>query len=259
MSAGIFLVLIGLAGGIATAQSPQWIKIPGGTYKPLITPSDADPKNRAKIPQRSVDAFEVRETSVTNAEFLSFVKKNPEWRRDKIKGVFADDRYLKHWKSATDIGDPKLLNEPVVNVSWFAAKAFCGSQHARLPTTDEWEYLASREDSAKLNKVILKWYSRPADGSDTPTGTVYIGKDGVKDMVGKIWEWTSDFNSSFVTGESREDMSLSRSLFCGSGSIGSADPSDYATFMRFAFRSSLKARYTQPTLGFRCARNVRSQ
>jgi formylglycine-generating enzyme required for sulfatase activity len=34
------------------------------------------------------------------------------------------------------------------------------------------------------------------------------------------------------------------------------DKQDYATFMRLAFRSSLEARYTMRTLGFRCARDV---
>ena len=62
-----------------------------------------------------------------------------------------------------------------------------------------------------------------------------------------------DFNTALVTGESRGDTGLERRLFCGAGSIGSADSKDYASFMRFAFRSSLKAAYTTKNLGFRCA------
>jgi len=57
------------------------------------------------------------------------------------------------------------------------------------------------------------------------------------------------------TGESRGDSSLDQNLFCGSGAAGAVDPSDYAAFMRFAFRGSLKAVYTQANLGFRCASN----
>ena len=77
---------------------------------------------------------------------------------------------------------------------------------------------------------------------------------GVWDVHGLIWEWTEDFNSAFVTGESRGDSALEKSMFCGSGAVGSTNPSDYAAFMRFGFRSSLKGNYTVGNLGFRCVK-----
>jgi len=54
-----------------------------------------------------------------------------------------------------------------------------------------------------------------------------------------------------VTGESRADASLDRRFFCGSGAVGASDFEDYAAFMRYAFRSSLEARYDVGNLGFR--------
>jgi len=54
-----------------------------------------------------------------------------------------------------------------------------------------------------------------------------------------------------VTGESRADASLERSLYCGSGAAGATDFEDYGAFMRYAFRSSLEARYNVANLGFR--------
>lgn len=62
------------------------------------------------------------------------------------------------------------------------------------------------------------------------------------------------FNTAFVTGESRGDTALEKSMFCGSGAVGAADPSDYAAFMRFGFRSSLKGNFTVANLGFRCVK-----
>lgn len=49
------------------------------------------------------------------------------------------------------------------------------------------------------------------------------------------------------------------SRFCGAGAVTAADKNDYASFMRIAFRSSLKAGYTAGSLGFRCARDVETQ
>ena len=77
---------------------------------------------------------------------------------------------------------------------------------------------------------------------------------GVVGLHGLVWEWTLDFNSALVTGESRADASLDRSRYCGSGAAGAGDFEDYAAFMRYAFRSSLEARYTVPNLGFRGVR-----
>jgi sulfatase modifying factor 1 len=66
----------------------------------------------------------------------------------------------------------------------------------------------------------------------------------------------SDFNTSLVTGESRGDSQLEKSLFCGAGAASSADPSDYAAFMKYALKSSYEANYTMESLGFRCAKDT---
>ena len=51
------------------------------------------------------------------------------------------------------------------------------------------------------------------------------------------------------------DTGLERQLFCGAGSLGASDRANYPAFMRFGFRSSLRAGYTVHNLGFRCAKN----
>jgi formylglycine-generating enzyme len=59
-----------------------------------------------------------------------------------------------------------------------------------------------------------------------------------------------------MEGDSRSNSAVNRDLFCASGSFGASDKEDYAAFMRFAFRGSLKANYTVGNLGFRCAKNL---
>ena len=67
---------------------------------------------------------------------------------------------------------------------------------------------------------------------------------GVRGLHGLVWEWVVDFNTAMVTGESRADTGLERDLFCGAGSVGAKDTTDYAAFMRQALRSSLQANNT---------------
>jgi formylglycine-generating enzyme required for sulfatase activity len=196
---------------------------------------------------------------VTNKDFLEFVEKNPKWKKSKIKKLFADKSYLSKWESDDKLGNINP-SAPVTNISWFAAKEYCECEGKRLPTIAEWEYAAQASlnkpngtnDQEYLNKII-KWYSKP-----TPEKLPSVGGEknywGVYDLHGLVWEWTSDFFTTLVTGESRGDSSLERNLFCGSGSFGTSDFKNYPAFMRFAFRSSLKAHYTTNNLGFRCVK-----
>lgn len=226
-------------------------EVKGGTYIPLYGSEDEPIQ---------VDAFLMDVYPVTNAEYLEFVKKQPEWQKTKVKKLFADEAYLSTWESDTNFGELNP-NAPVTNISWFAAKNYCESKDKRLATMDEWEFaaMANEEfpDARKIeayNKYILKWYETPRTYNNS-VGSTYKNYWGIYDLQGLIWEWTSDFNSVFMSGESRKDSDFDSSLFCGSAAIGATDLKDYASFMRYAFRGSLKARYTVRNLGFRCAKD----
>lgn len=222
------------------------IKIKSGKFIPLY--------GTLKKPVK-VSEFWMDETPVTNKEFLEFTQNFPEWNRLKIKKLFVDNNYLSHWLSNTELGAKAPPDSPVVFVSWYAAKAYCSSKGKRLPSVNEWEYVASRKiPGHDIKKIILDWYSIP-NPEVLPSVTMGLkNSSGVSSMHGLIWEWTLDFNSAMVTGESRADGSLDKTFFCGSGSSGAADKSDYAAFLRFGFRSSLKANYTIANLGFRCVK-----
>lgn len=235
------------------AQDKTMQKIASGSYVPLYGSAE----ERAV----QVDAFLLDTYPVTNAQFLEFLKKNPEYQKSTIKRIFADKSYLGHWKSDLDFGeiDPQA---PVTSVSWFAAKKYCECEGKRLPTMDEWEYVAM-SDSKNLdareketyNKYILSWYETPRT-FDNPVGSTFKNYWGVYDMHGLVWEWVSDFNSIFLSGESRLDKGDNAQLFCGAASINATDLMNYAAFMRYGFRGSLKASFSTKNLGFRCAKNL---
>lgn len=239
-----------------TNTPPGMARLPGGLYRPLFR-NDGDPKDI------EVKGFALDIHPVTNAEFLDFVRANPRWQRTQVKHLFADENYLKHWAGELELGPEAITNAPITWVSWFAAKAYSKWAAKRLPTTAEWEFAASAGitnsdggKDAEFKRQIAAWLSSPSPERLPPIGTGRRNYYGIEDLHGLVWEWVADFNTAMVTGDARGDNGLERQLFCGSGSAGANDTSNYLSFMRFGFRSSLKAAYTVHNLGFRCARDL---
>ncbi len=251
--------------GRAASPAVAMARVPAGSYVPLYRQPVADvaSKRAPAVADRSrrVAAFEMDIYPVTNAAYLAFVRDHPEWRRSQAKPLFVDASYLVHWAGDLELGALAPPDAPVVNVSWFAARAYLRTQGKQLPTVDQWEYVAAaseRDRDASREPLFLSrlrsWYGqsvpRPLPSVGTGFRTVY----GPRDLHGLVWEWTLDFNSALVTGESRGDSALERTLFCGSGGVGAADFENYPAFMRYALRGSLEARYGVGSLGFRGVR-----
>ncbi|MCW5909134.1 MAG: formylglycine-generating enzyme family protein [Chitinophagales bacterium] len=248
------------AGTFANAQvsdQAMMATIRGGTYVPLYSLDTA-----ATI----VKPFMLDVYPVTNLQFLEFVKKNESWQKGKVKQLFADSSYLRHWDGALLFGKDsvKLAHAPVVNVSWYAAKAYCECYGKRLPTVAEWEFAALANETkpnasadSGFYQRIIDWYAKPSHNRALKNiGSTFKNYYGVWDMHGLVWEWTQDFNSALTSGESRSDSSLDKDLFCGAGAVNAKNLKNYAAFMRYAMRSSLKAKYSVGNLGFRCAKDV---
>lgn len=237
--------------GELTAQNDKMVLVKGGVYLPLY---GAENKT-VKVAPFLMDVY-----PVTNAAYLNFVEEYPQWKKSNTKSLFADKSYLTNWKKDETFSG--LPNAPVTNVSWFAAKNYCECQGKRLPTMDEWEFAAMANenvpDARKIetyNQYILSWYETPKTYNN-PIGETFKNYWGIYDLHGLVWEWTMDFNSVLISGESRKDVDKDSNLFCGSAAIGASDLMNYAAFMRYAFRGSMKARYSSQNLGFRCAKDV---
>lgn len=226
--------------------------VPAGEFAPLLRSRDAP----ERVP---VAGFWMDVRPVTNADYLAFVRAHPEWARSRARRLFVDSQYLAHWAGDFELGPSAPPDSPVVLVSWFAARAYALAQGTRLPTIAEWERAASvgigtddaRTDPA-VAEVLARWFSRPSEGPLPAVGGGSPNRLGLHDLFGLAWEWVEDFNTALVTGESRADTGLERNLFCGAGSVGARDNTDYPAFMRAGFRSSLRAAYCVPNLGFRC-------
>lgn len=245
------------AARLAPPPQPGMVLVGPGIYRPIYPVND-----EAKVQVQP--AFWLDATPVTNGQYAAFVAKEPRWQRGKVPSLFADTGYLKHWPKATRSGGAAKPNQPITRVSWFAARAYCASKGLRLPSADEWDFAASasptkadgRNDPA-WRETILHWYSRPASGPLPPVGQTPANFWGVRDLHGVVWEWVRDFNSNLVSSDDRESGDKSMLRFCGAGALSAQDKTDYASLMRIAYRSSLRAHYTGAALGFRCAADAK--
>ncbi|MHB8912669.1 MAG: formylglycine-generating enzyme family protein [Lysobacter sp.] len=251
--AALLLVVLPVAGVLAGRA--DYAPLPGGAFRTALKYEDQKGSVR-------IAPFQLMRTPVSNAQFLAFVQAHPQWRRDRVARVFADGRYLAHWAAPAALTDEVQAKQPVTQVSWFAASAYCESQGARLPTWTQWEYAAAadetRRDARKdpaWRERILSWYSRPSSKALPRAGLQTANAYGVQDLHGLVWEWTDDFSSLLVSGDNRNQGDADNAKFCGAGALSMDDRENYAVLMRVAMLSSLEAVDTTTNLGFRCARS----
>ncbi len=243
----------------------QSVTIPAGKYrrffkeatgrKALLKDSSSPNEEEREVELRS---FLLDKFPVSNRDFNDFLTRFPEYRKSHIVRLFAETRYLEVWKG--DLLTEKELTEfgdkPVTSVSWFIARKYCRSKEKRLPTIDEWEYASDSSNREVLN-LLLTWYAKTGDQPLAKIGQQSPNKYGVYDMHGLTWEWVEDYNSVMISSDSRTKGDRSGGLFCGGGSVNAKDAEEYATFMRYGFRSGLQGDYCIKTLGFRCAADIK--
>jgi len=241
-----------LAVATFSAHAADYVAVHGGTFASVLPADD-------KAADVNIAPYRLRSEPVTNAEFLAFVTAHPQWRRTQTARVFAEQRYLAHWSDDVTLGSNAAPDQPVVQVSWFAAQAFCENEGARLPTWNEWEFAAAadatRGDARKdpaWREAMLAWYARPNQTLANIGGVPNVY--GARDLQGLIWEWVDDFNALLVASDSRDQNDPDRLKFCGAGALNLRDRENYAVLMRVAMLSSLKAADTTANLGFRCAK-----
>ena len=228
----------------------------GGEFRSSLKSEDGQAKLR-------IAPFALMKHPVTNQDFLEFVKKNPQWRRDQVASVFAESRYLSHWSGPAAVGSETAARQPVVWVSWFAAAAYCEAQDAQLPSWSQWEYVAAADESRRdarndpaWRERILAWYSRPSNTALPRAGLQAPNAFGVQEMHGLVWDWTEDFSSMLVSSDNRSQADADAMRFCGGGGLSMDDQDNYAVLMRVAMLSSVDAADATANLGFRCARKL---
>lgn len=240
-----------LPGGPGASGTTPMAVVPAGSYTPLYALEDGTLR---------VASFRLDRYPVTRGQFADFVAAEERWRRSSTPPVFAEGPYLADWQSDLEPGGK--VSAPVTGVSWFAARAYCDWAGKRLPTVDEWEF-AARADETRTDATgdrafkqrVLELYNQ-RDRVPPAVGSIFRNQYGIHDMHGLVWEWVGDFNTVTVATDSRGGDQKDANLYCAAGAEGATDREDYAAFLRYAFRSSLKGRSVSSALGFRCAADL---
>ena len=250
-----------IAIGIDTSEIPRYEQTFGINRHELFDPST--PKHSVTL-----SPFLLDRTLVTNQQFFRFTESHPKWKQQNSSPFLGNGNYLRHWKDGhVPVG---FENHPIVNVTWYAAVAYCQSQGKRLPAEAEWEHAARGGENG-----VFPWGNSPADtsranysasnlGTTTPVDKYPPNKYGLFDMAGNVWQFTADewapYSASattnpvaggdnFASGDSFLKV-VTRRVIRG-GSWGGAPLNLWVEY-----RDSHPPNGAQGFVGFRCAKSA---
>lgn len=248
--AALALVILALG----QAQQEPMVRIPAGPFE--MGRSHELPDDHLKwFPQLLRDdrpvrtvalgAFDIDAHEVTNREYSQFVeaglaRKPHYWPRGRIPEGKAD--------------------QPVANVTWDEAHAYCRWKGKRLPTEAEWEKACRGGLTAKK----FPWGDEEAeserahyDSVKGPKATCSYESNGygLCDMAGNVWEWTADRYAkdyySVGSSQNPQGPTAGRYRVLRGGSWA-----DVPKFLTCAHRSFSRPEERSPNIGFRCARTA---
>ena len=158
---------------------------------------------RDERPERNifVGSFWIDKFEVTNEKYLEFVKATGH--RPALDDTCTSDPCKEGnlWRGNSFANSIK--KQPVIQVSWYDADAFCKWRGGRLPTEAEWEKAArgttgfiypwgNFPPNANYATFNRKWrgvYTMSNVGSLRLGASMY----GLFDMAGNVWEWVADW------------------------------------------------------------------
>ena len=196
-----------------------------------------------------IDAFYLDEAEVTNERYLGFL-------------AATNHRRPFHWvKGQFPEGTQKF---PVVNVSWVDAAAFCAwDGHKRLPTEAEWE----RACRGNAEGRKYSWGDREPTPKDAVfnaqnPGAVCGGRNrndfGLCDMIGNVWEWTSDWYGQkyYEAAADRNPQGPAEGMYRVLRGGSWFDQAGSLMFLTCSYRSWARPGERSETIGFRCAKSA---
>jgi formylglycine-generating enzyme len=176
--------------------------IPGGTF---VMGSDHHYPEEAPAHRVPVDGFWMDRHTVTNHQFAPVDMRNHYNWWTYVPG--ADWRHPQGPGSSV-----KRPDHPVVHVSWEDVEAYARWARKELPTEAEWEFAArggldgatyawGEEFTPTGRWMVNTWQGEfPVENTGqygyrgtAPVGAFPPNGHGLVDMIGNVWEWTTDW------------------------------------------------------------------
>jgi len=234
------------------APYPGMVWIPGGTFR---MGSDKHYVEERPAHNATVDGFWMDVHPVTNERFARFIQATryvtfaeiPP-RAEDYPGALPDMLYAgslvfnkpngpvdrrnlgnwwqyqrgANWRRPAGIGSSidKLMQHPVVHVTFADAEAFARWEQKELPTEAEWEFAArgglaeapyawghefmpGDRPMANTWQGEFPYHNLVEDGYEgtSPVGAFPPNDYGLYDMIGNTWEWTTDWYNPRHEGE----------------------------------------------------------
>ena len=168
---------------------------------PALSQAEQNPVDMVKIPK---GCFQMG-----TPEVRQYFDHEPNDRERPVHKVCLDSFYLdkyeasqKQFKEIMGRNPAKLFNDdwPADHVRYQDAVTFCQAQGKRLPTEAEWEYAARAGSqtefpwgSGNINDYV--WYTTNSLRTPHPVKSKKPNTWGLHNMLGSVWEWTSDWYS----------------------------------------------------------------
>jgi len=182
------------------------VAVTGGTFT-MGSPNGTGDSNEQPEHSVTLSDFSISKYEITNAQYATFMNDIAANINGSFNGVeYLDmddaDVQISH-TSGSFIADAGKENNPVIEISWFGAKAYAEHYGGRLPTEAEWEFAAKGGNSSSgyiysgsntLDDVA--WYSANSGSATQSVGTKSANELGLHDMSGNVWEWTNDWYDS---------------------------------------------------------------
>ena len=127
----------------------QMILVPAGEFTMGTDRGESD-EGPAHVVH--VDAFYCDKYEVTNVQYLAFLNAigaNVDAADNQLLELDDSGVQIRSSGAAFELKTPAVARRPVVEVSWYGAKAYCEWMGGRLPTEAEWERAARGIDGRK--------------------------------------------------------------------------------------------------------------
>ncbi|MFT7460863.1 MAG: sulfatase activating formylglycine-generating enzyme, partial [Planctomycetota bacterium] len=199
----------------------------------------------------SIAPFGIDQNEISNIQFAQFVKETRYLTQAERQGFtfgLESGALIKvaglNWRQplqGVEVSVQEIPNHPVVNLTRVEAQAYCEWDKKRLPSEEEWEFVARGVDQRRLYSWGNGWQQASTEAEfalGVGSNPADMTPERVFDLSGNVKEWTSsnDGDSAIVRGGSWIDNGINRS--------------------RLSFRHTVSSELPMQDVGFRCAKTI---